>query len=97
MAYRIVYCEDPVKTGKERFRTGRFRLMTAVCFVLFLLSVKLLLDDGLVHIRQVLFPGSVDTTLQALEQLVAQIQAGTKLSDAVTAFCREIIAGAGLA
>ena len=97
MAYRIVYGEDPAKTGKERFRTGRFRLMTAVCFVLFLLSVKLLWDDGLDHIRQILLPGSGDTTLQALDQMVAQIQAGTKLGDAVTAFCREIIAGAGLA
>ena len=76
MAYRIVYGKDPVRSETTRFWSGRMRVMTALFFVMFILSVKLL--------------------WKAMNHMVAHIREGSGLTDAVTAFCREIIAGAKL-
>ena len=96
MAYRIVYGKDPVRSETTRFWSGRMRVMTALFFVMFILSVKLLWKDGFDILQDVLLPGAGDTALKAMNHMVAHIREGSGLTDAVTAFCREIIAGAKL-
>ena len=70
--------------------------MTALFFALFMLSVKLLWKDGGDLLREILLPGNGESTAKALEELISQLHEVAAFGDAVTAFCREIIAGAGI-
>lgn len=92
MAYRIVYGEDPANQNKQRFWSGRLHFMTALCFVLFIFSVKLLWGDAL----DTILPEGCGAAISAMENMVSEIRTGAGFADAVTAFCREIIAEAGI-
>ena len=92
-AYRIVYGGNPVKRKKDRFWSGRLHLLTAIWFVLFIVSLKFLWTEDL----ETILPESCVIALNALDHMASDIRGGCAFGEAVTAFCREIIAGAGLA
>ena len=96
MGYRIVYDRELEKHKQNRFRRGQVGLLTAAFFVMFILSVKLFWEEGTDMLWDILLPGNEDITRSAMDQMVAQLRSGVGLKEAVTAFCREIIAGAQL-
>ena len=55
------------------------------------LTVKIV---GLSWVQEVLLPGDPAVTAAALENMTDGLRSGDSLLDAVTAFCREIIANA---
>lgn len=90
MGYRVEYDISGkrvfVNTDKEKRRK---RLARFVC----ILSVMAVLVHGIVDrwIWDFLFPGYNDSTVDAAENMIAQIREGAPIGDAVTAFCKEII------
>ena len=52
--------------------------------------------EGRAVLRDVLVPGDPDVTLHGLETLARELREGESFSDAVTAFCREVIDGAAV-
>ena len=93
MAYRIDYsthsCRKVDSPGKQRTTA-----MAAGFFLLFLLLVNLFWPAGTEIVRQALIPGDPEVTVTAVDNLVSGLKDGQQLSDAVTTFCREIIANA---
>ena len=93
MAYRIDYSTHSSpkidSPGKQRITA-----MAAGFFLLFLLLVNLFWPAGTEIVRQALIPGDPEVTVTAVDNLVSGLKDGQQLSDAVTAFCREIIANA---
>ena len=90
MAYRIVYGGE---SRRERVNRGvglRFQTMTAVCLLLFTLAVSQLWPEGTAKLREYLLPG-MNGTQGAVLELMAQIQAGEPVEQALTVFCRQII------
>lgn len=92
VAYQIRY--GPVK-GKApadgRKKAGR-RLLAALCAAALLIGLPF---SGIGKtIWNWLLPGDAAVTGAALNTMVEEIRAGESVSDAVTAFCREIIENA---
>lgn len=94
MAYRVVYGEE--KKRQARLWGGRrgFRIMTALVLLLFVLGARVWWSEGAEVLKKVLLPGQTELALQTL---VENVSGGASLGEAVTAFCREIVADAGLA
>ncbi|MBE6926737.1 MAG: hypothetical protein E7461_07835 [Ruminococcaceae bacterium] len=91
MAYKIDY----IPVGKCRYlqkhKVSRW-MLPSVCtvsllIVFFALTVRYGSTDWLL-------PGDPAVTKAALTELIENLKAGEQFSDAVTAFCREVIAGA---
>lgn len=82
MAYRIDY---PGKKKKRGFSAW-----------LLLAAVPALLALPKQRIVQWLLPGDPEITVRALSELVQTLRQGSNAGDAVAAFCRSIIHGAGL-
>lgn len=87
MGYRIVYGEEP---PVQRPRS-RLRLLTAAFGLAFLVLVGSFWPGGRALLRQVLLPGAGEA---ALQQMAEQIRAGEPVGEAVTAFCRDVVAHA---
>lgn len=90
MAYRIQYeALGPVKPTFIK-KYGMF------IFVVFLLvttvTVSVAHFAGAQWAKHLLFPGDPEITAAALEGLAKELQQGSSVMDAVTAFCREVIA-----
>ena len=83
MAYRIDY---PGRRKKRRFPYWIFLILA---FVVLLVVPK---DD----LEYWLLPGNPEVTAQALSELVKTLRQGTNAGQAVAAFCRSILRGAGL-
>ena len=84
MGYRIVY-------GKKK---GRFRQPKKGKKALIVAVVSMLLFAVGFWGRTELLPGNRQNSGAALENLIEAVQEGVSISDAVVAFCREIIANA---
>lgn len=91
MSYRVEYNisgnTKVVNTDRER----RYKWMGRIACVFVICAV---LIHGIVSkwIWDVLFPGYNETTVSAADNMIAQIRDGEPIGDAVTAFCKEIIA-----
>lgn len=83
MAYRIDY---PGKQQKKR-RFSAWLLLAAVPALLALPKQRIV---------QWLLPGDPEITARALSELVQTLRQGSSAGDAVAAFCRSIVRGAGL-
>ena len=94
MAYRVDYGPSPEK-GPSLFERNRIRILTAVFLLLFILAVKLLWPDGTAVLCNVLLPGEASATQTALSSLVDNLRSGEGVSEALSAFCKEIISDAG--
>ena len=96
MGYRIIYGDEQQKSRAGTIRNGGTGLLTALFFLLFLLSVKLVFEEETGYLQKVLLPGVGNLAETAVGSLVSSLHNGTPFKEAVTAFCREIIAGAQL-
>ena len=85
MGYRIVYGPElPVR------RRSRLGLWTAVFLLVFVTAVRLTWPVGTEHLRKVLQPA--EETVQAFAQMVDEVENGQGMGEAVTAFCRSVVA-----
>lgn len=87
MGYRIVYGADPV------VRRGSFRLrvMMAGWMLLFAVLVRLAWPAGREVLAQVLLPRA--ETAAAFSEMVAAVNSGEALGEAMTAFCTAVVSG----
>lgn len=89
MSYQIVYGES----GAFRPSANRGHWLaasTAGFFLLFVLLSKLYWPAGADKLQQILLPCDPDVTSAAFSELIVNLDRGDDLTDAVTAFCREI-------
>lgn len=87
MAYRIKYnlVGPNRKTTQKNKRTGAILTVLGICgFVVIALHLP--------WARDLLLPGDSAVTAAALEDLAENLQQGESLMDAITVFCRNIIA-----
>ena len=88
MGYRIVYGKDPVV--KRRGGSLRLRALTAAWMLLFAGLVRLAWPAGREALAQVLLPQ--EQTAAAFSQMVTAVSGGEPFGEAVTAFCRSVVA-----
>lgn len=91
MGYRIRYGPEP--EFERQPPKSRLQVLTAGFALAFVMLVRLLWPQGADLLRDVLLPGE-DVTTAAFTQMAADIQAGEDVADAVTAFCRSVVADA---
>jgi hypothetical protein len=94
MAYRVVYGslgeeKRSAEPKRRRFAFGALALVLTMVLVATLIHI-----GALPWVQEVLLPGDSVVTAAALENMVGSIMDGVSLADAVTAFCREILAHA---
>ena len=92
MGYRVIYGEDPFV--KPKIRKGRLAAMTAVCLLAFSMGVQWIWPQGAESLKQMVMPKETATTA-AFVQMTADLWAGESLGNAVKAFCRSVVEGAG--
>ena len=95
MGYRVEYDSVKKVRGVQKRTAGRLA-MTGVFFLVFLVLVACFWPEGASILRDALLPGDSAVTAAALEELARQVSQGTDLSQAVTEFCRDLLAGAGI-
>lgn len=93
MAYKIQYSPEtahryPQQKEKEKIRAGKW-----ICLGIIIAAVCWMRVNG---IPDFLIPGNPEVTRNAAQTMVAQLHDGAPINDAVTAFCRSILHGAGL-
>lgn len=59
-------------------------------------GIRLLFPESAAVFRELLHPFTDEAAVEALGDLVEQIGEGISIGDAVTTFCREIIANGGV-
>ena len=90
MAYSIGY--GPQRNDRSNKRSGtRFRVLVLVFFLVFLLCVQLFSREGADYLRRMILPVG-EQTIEAFSTMVQSVEEGTPVPEAVTAFCREVIA-----
>ena len=93
MGYRIEYDGEVVVWKRESHHGNRILLYSGMFFVLFLIMTHLFWPEGWVQLENWIYPGDAAVTKEALQNMASELRTGMYLSDAVTAFCREIIHG----
>lgn len=96
MSYRVEYSASGIVRKEIKRKNGRILLLTAVCFLIFLLIVGGFWPRGAQALREMLLPGDSAVTAAAWEELTQELHAGAPVGSAVENFCREIFANAGL-
>lgn len=91
MGYRIVYESAIVKKTKIRRVTSPKQYIIIGSLVLLMLLSICWLGWNKTNIRRYLLPGDPDITGAAIEELIEEIRSGTSVTDAVSAFCKEIV------
>ena len=96
MAYTVSYTQ----TGEMERKTAAFpkfnhKILLSLCLVLLLIfgAVKLLSND---FVQNFLIPGDPRITKAAFSEMTQNIREGQPVEDAVVAFCKQIIAEAGM-
>ena len=87
MGYRVVYGEDPFEQPKPG--KGRLGLMTAGCFLAFVVGVRCFWPRGAETLHRIFMPE--ENTAAAFGEMTRGILEGEPLGDAVTTFCRTIV------
>lgn len=95
MGYRVEYGQAERK-APSFLKKYRLHLLTAAFFLLFVLAVKLYWPEGAAVLSSIFLPGEPTEAQAAFAVLVEDLREGQPFSDAVTTFCREIIADAGV-
>ena len=86
MAYKIEYQMQTIKKSQIKKKKEISVVLIAVC----LIAAVFVLRFG-AALGEMLLMGEGAVAKDAVEQMVADIKAGESLTDAVTAFCMEII------
>lgn len=92
MAYKIQYSQDtdyryPQVSSKKKMRLGKWFILA-----LLLASAVWIRQNG---VPNFLVPGDPDITKAATATLIDELQNKVPMEEAVTAFCKTIIHGAG--
>lgn len=91
MGYRVEYGQAAgKKSGK--WHAKRVLILTGIFLLLFVWGLRLYWPEGSGLLRQILLPGDAEAVSVFMEDL----KAGQPFSEAAAAFCREIIADAGV-
>ena len=90
MSYKISYSEKSKSARKER-RSGIYVPIAAVFILLAAMLARMIYPAETKQITEALFPLTNADTRTALEVFAQNIKEGESFSDAVTAFCLEII------
>lgn len=94
MAYQIRYGPVKRKAPTDRRKKAGCWLLVTLCAAVLLIGIQF---SGIGKtIWNWILPGDAAVTGAALNTMVEEIRAGESVSDAVTAFCREIIENAKL-
>ena len=94
MGYRIDYYDQPkITVHKEKGRAWRVVLGTLCFFAAFLVCVEFFWPDGREMLRSLLLNGQE----AAFTQMIETLNSGEGIGEAVAAFCREVLANAGVA
>lgn len=89
MGYKVVYPQiGKLKYRKYRKPLNMVRIIWSIAVIIVLI---LTLWQGEIS---VLLPGDPVVTENALQEMIASLRDGDPLAKAVTAFCREVVAGA---
>lgn len=91
MGYRIEYGELTPAPRRTSPGSRRFALLLTAFFLTFLILTQLFWPAGAEKIRQFCLPGDADVTARAASALIEDLKGGMAVSDAVTAFCEEIL------
>lgn len=96
MSYRIEYFpqDDPAVPPKKSFRVP---VLTAFCFLAFLMIFGCCWPHGRVVLRKLLIPGDPAVTAAAMENFAQEIKSGAGLASAFLRFCRQVMEGTGIA
>ncbi len=94
MGYRILYDKGSRVYEVRRERPSRFWPMLAGCLAVFLLLTWAFWPEGAEMIQEMLIPGDNAATLEALNTMADNLRSGLPMSQAVSAFCQEILHGA---
>ncbi len=92
MSYRIEYAKDK-KHRVSRFPKGAGILIAICTIAIFAVLEFSGLKDRLL---QRIIPGDAEVTSAAFESLVSDLKEGTTASEAIAAFCQEIVKNAKL-
>jgi hypothetical protein len=89
MGYKVVYPQ----IGKLKYRKYRKppNMVRIICSIAIIFVLILTLWQGGIS---VLLPGDPVVTENALQEMITSLRDGDPLAEAVTAFCREVVAGA---
>lgn len=96
MAYQINYGAPQPREYKCGIRKARVKLAAAGVLFLLALGIRLVFPGTGQKLRELLLPGMTGETVAAFQVMVEDVRTGTSFEDAVTTFCREIIANAEL-
>lgn len=94
MAYRIDYSADGKRYRKIRRPLPPSAYKTIFMVAALIIGAVMIKIYGLNWVREILLPGDPDVTAAALENMTEGLKNGDSLLEAVTAFCREIVANA---
>lgn len=94
MAYSIRYGSYQYGREKKKKSARGLLAMTAAFLIILALGINVFWLDGARLLRELILPFSDEQTVEAFREMVQQVGDGTRLTDAVTAFCREVIEGA---
>ena len=93
MGYRISYGENVQKIEIQEKPAGK-RSNKKYFLVAAIVAVLLAAWSFSDRLTEYLIPGDPEITRSAMTTMVAEIGSGESVGEAVTAFCKEIIAGA---
>ena len=91
MAYRIEYGSAVPTQYIKKPKPQRLQILTAVCLLVFSLFVRQHFPAGMQKLRQLLLPGTLTVTQEALDGLMGDLRNGENFTSAFTAFCEYII------
>lgn len=95
LGYRVEYGSVKKVRGLEK-RFSRVSALTALCILLFCILVGTFWPKGRDVLRSLVFPGDPVVTAAAFEDMAEQLREGENLSDALHAFCAQVLEGAAL-
>lgn len=94
MSYSIRY--GPHKTKKPEKDSPKKYYYFGILLVLIAGALHFLWPQGTETLRQILVPWADGPTVEAFQKMLAQVGEGENISDALLAFCREIVSNAGV-
>ena len=94
MAYRIDYSSAGNQRKPMHPRLSAPVIKTTLFVVAVIAGAVAIKTIGLTWVRDILLPGDPEVTAAALQNMTDGLRSGDSLLDAVTAFCREIVANA---
>ena len=91
MGYRIDYGQPSDKKYPMPDRRSRLPGLLLAALALFLLLTSQYWPQGREALRDMLIPGDSAVTSAAFSTMLEDVRAGSKVSDAMACFCREIL------